>query len=344
MSFFEGFRKQLRSVIEWTNPPRDALFEQWTSDGDEIKNASKLIIGPGQGCIFVYQGKVISILASELMVDLKTDNIPFWTTVSKFMQAFESEHKVGLYFFKTTKQLNQKWGTKSIIKYEDPKYKFPVGLKAYGNYSFRITDPEYFFQNVVGSGYHYSIMQFRDMINARILQPLSDFLAIKKYSYVDIDSKSEEIATHVNELIKKEFTKLGFEINDFRIEGTSFDEDTMQRINRISNLIAEAQAANAVGLNYSQVQKLGAMRDAARNEGGGAGLGMGMGAGIGMGKAMSDGMSEEMSGSNSESNNRSGNNVKSPTERLRTLKVLLDESLISEAEFEAKKTEILTEI
>jgi len=336
MSFFDGFRKQLRSVIEWTNPPKDALFEQWTSDGDEIKNASKLIIGPGQGCIFVYQGKVISILTSELMVDLKTDNIPFWTTVSKFMQAFESEHKVGIYFFKTTKQLNQKWGTKSLIKYEDPKYKFPVGLKAYGNYSFRITDPDNFFHSVVGAGYHYSIMQFRTMINARILQPLSDFLALKKYSYAEIDSKSEEIASHVNELIEKEFIKLGFEITDFRIEGTSFDEDTMQRINRIADLVAEAQAANAVGLDYAAVQKLGAMRDAARNEGGGAGLGMGMGAGIGMGKAMSDEMTDN--GSKAESN------LNSPTERLRTLKILLDDNLISEAEFEAKKKEILSEI
>jgi membrane protease subunit (stomatin/prohibitin family) len=42
------------------------------------------------------------------------------------MQAFESEHKVGIYFFKTTVITDQKWGTKSPIKYIDPSYNFPV--------------------------------------------------------------------------------------------------------------------------------------------------------------------------------------------------------------------------
>ncbi|MBC8385441.1 MAG: SPFH domain-containing protein, partial [Candidatus Cloacimonetes bacterium] len=292
MSFFDGIRKQLRSVIEWDDPSKNALFEQWTKDGDELKNASKLIIGPGQGCVFVYQGKVISILQSELMVDLKTENIPFWTTVSKFMQFFESEHKVGLYFFRSTKILNQKWGTRSLIKYEDPKYKFPVGLKAFGNYSFRITDPESFFLNVVGAGNNYSVTDFRMMINSRIIQPLSDFLAEKKYSYTEIDSFREEISANINEMIKKEFDKLGFTITDFRIEGTSFDENTKKRINRISNLIAEAQAAKAVGLDYAKVQQLDAMKDAAKNEGGGAGMGMGLGAGISFGKMMGDNLGD----------------------------------------------------
>ena len=151
MAILTGIKRQLRSVIEWDNPSSDALFFQWTDNGDEIKNASKLIVGPGQGCIFVYEGQVRTVLDEECLIQLRTANIPFWTTIKKFMQFFESEHKVGIYFFKTSKILNQKWGTTSTIKYEDPKYKFPVGLKAYGNYSYRISDPLGFFVNVVGS-------------------------------------------------------------------------------------------------------------------------------------------------------------------------------------------------
>jgi membrane protease subunit (stomatin/prohibitin family) len=62
------------------------------------------------------------------------------------MQAFESEYKVGIYFFKTTIINNQKWGTKSPVKYIDPVYKFPVGMRAFGNFSFRITDFHNLFQ------------------------------------------------------------------------------------------------------------------------------------------------------------------------------------------------------
>ena len=136
MGLFDGMKNQLRSVIQWVNPQPNALFERWSDNGDEIKNASKLIVGPGQGCIFVYEGKVEGVYAAEGMVELKTANIPFWTTITKFMQAFVSEHKVGIYYFKTTQILDQKWGTNSTIKYDDPKYKFPVGLRAFGNFSF----------------------------------------------------------------------------------------------------------------------------------------------------------------------------------------------------------------
>jgi membrane protease subunit (stomatin/prohibitin family) len=70
MALFDSIKRQLRSVIEWENPDPNALFEQWTESGDEIKNASTLIVGPGQGCIFVYQGKVRSVIQEECSIIL----------------------------------------------------------------------------------------------------------------------------------------------------------------------------------------------------------------------------------------------------------------------------------
>ena len=113
---WSSVKNQLRSVIEWSNPSADSVFEKWTSSGDEIKNASKLIVNPGQGCIFIYEGKVVAVYSQPGIVDLKTANIPFWTTITKFMQAFVSEHKVGLYFYKTAQLVDLKWGTPSVVK------------------------------------------------------------------------------------------------------------------------------------------------------------------------------------------------------------------------------------
>ncbi|MFW5769045.1 MAG: SPFH domain-containing protein, partial [Spirochaetota bacterium] len=188
MGLWNRVKNQLRSVIEWTDGDPDALFEKWTDRGDEIKNASKLIVGPGQGCIFVYEGRVEALVLEEGIRDLKTENVPFWTTVSKFMQAFESEHKVGIYFFRTTRILDQKWGTTTVVKYDDPKYKFPVGLRAFGNYSFRITNPGSFFVNVVGGGNIFRISDFKQIMAGRIIQPLADYMAESGFSYAEIDS------------------------------------------------------------------------------------------------------------------------------------------------------------
>ncbi len=45
MALFDGVKRQLRSVIEWKNPSENILLSQWSENGDEIKNASKLIVG-----------------------------------------------------------------------------------------------------------------------------------------------------------------------------------------------------------------------------------------------------------------------------------------------------------
>ncbi len=333
MSLFEGIKRQLRSVIEWEDPGTNQLFYRWTDNGDEIKNASKLIVGPGQGCIFVYEGQVEDIFTEECIVDLETENIPFWTTISRIMQSFKSEHQVGIFFFRTTKILDQKWGTTNTIKYIDPVYSFPVGLKAYGNYSVRITRPQDFFINVVGGASFYSAGQLREVMGDRITQPLTDYFAEEKFSYGDIDAKREEIAQDIQERLEPEFDKVGFTITDFRIEGTSFDEETMKRINRIADVKADAHAAESVGLDYTQMQQLDAMRDAAKNEGGGAGVGMGIGAGIGFGNIMTGAMAPQ--------EQQNSNQTADPMATLAKLKKMYEEELITQEEYAAKKKEIL---
>ena len=332
-------KNQLRSVIEWKNPSPDAVFEKWSTDQDEIKNASKLIVNPGQGCLFVYEGKVQAVYLTAGIVELQTANIPFWTTITKIMQGFVSEHKVGIYFFKSNQLVDLNWGTTSTIKYEDPKYKFPVSLRAFGNFSVQIDNAEWFIQNISGIKEVFTATELRQIMSSRFLQPLTDTFAQMKFTYTEIDSHRNEIASTLLAGLKPELSKLGFTLLDFRIEGTSFDEDTMKRINRIADISAESQAAQAAGLNYAQMQQLEAMKEAAKNPGGGAGIGMGAGIGFGFGQQMSG-----MMGNMNQNNQNNQNNSDDPTARLKKLKDLFDQKLISEDEFETKKKEILSKI
>jgi membrane protease subunit (stomatin/prohibitin family) len=95
-------------------------------------------------------------------------------------------------------------------------------------------------------------------------------------------------------------------------------------------LSAESQAAQQAGVNFSELQKLEAMRDAAKNENGGAGLGMGMGAGIGMGQMMTGAMIT-----------KEGETI---SDKLKSLKSLFEDDLISAEEYKAKKKEVLGEL
>lgn len=320
---------QLRSVIQWDNPPPSDLFVQWTSDGNEIKNASQLVVGPGQGCVFVYEGRVESVFGDSGLFELETDNHPFVTTLSRFMQGFKSEHKVGLWFFRTGRVVNQKWGTPSVIKYTDPKYNFPVGLRAFGNFSLHVHDPASFFTQVVAGARQYSTDDFRELMTSRIGQPLADYLAGMAYSYADIDRERNAIASSLGSRLAEEFQSFGFELEDFRIEGTSFDDETTKRINRIADMNAEAQAAAAAGLSYTQLQQLDAMKTAAANPSSVAGIGIGMAAGGSFGQMMTG--QPQVGGAD-------------PMAKLTQLKKMLDAGLIEQAEYDAKKKEVLAQM
>jgi membrane protease subunit (stomatin/prohibitin family) len=329
---------QLRSVIEWANPSSDVIFEKWSANSDEIKNASKLIVGPGQGCIFVYEGRVEGVYTQEGIIELKTANIPFWTTVTKFMQAFQSEHKVGIYFFKQSQIVNLKWGTPSVIKYVDPQYKFPVGLRAFGNFSAQIQKPDWFLQNIMAARDSFTTIDLRDLIVSRILQPLTDYLAQAKFSYADIDPHRSEIGASLKTNTAEDFQNLGFLLTDFRVEGTSFDDDTMKRINLIANTSAEAQAASLAGVSYAQMQQLEALKSAAQNPGG-AGMAMGMGVGLGFGQQVAG-----AGGAGMGVGAAATAGADDLATRLKKLKELLDQGLISQDEFEAKRKDIISKV
>ena len=199
-----------------------------------------------------------------------------------------------------------------------------------GNYAMRIKDPGAFFREIVGGADPFLNDDLRQPLSARLVQPLVDFLAESKLSYAEIDPKREEIASALAAKLGPELGRLGFELDDFRIEGTSFDDDTMRRINRIADVGAEVQAARAAGVSYAELQRLAALRDAARNEGT-AGMGMGMAIGMGMG-----GSAAAMAGP--------AGGTDDSAAKLRRLKELFDQGLISQAEYDAKRGEILSRL
>ena len=333
MGIIDSIRRELRTVIEWDDRSHEIMFARWSKDGDEIKNASQLIVNPGQGCVFVYEGEVKNVFVQEGRYELATGNVPFWTTVSRFMQFFESEHKVGLFFFRTTQFVNQKWGTSSDIKYLDPHFDFPVALRAYGNYSVQIVNPYHFFHEFVGSTEYYMVGEFRQTMSQRIVQHIADYLAGQRHAYHQIDSQLDEISAALSARMNEAFLALGFELKDFRIEGTTFDDETQKRINRISDVKAEAMAAKEIGLDYRELQETEALRDAARNEGGTAGVGVAMGAGLKM-----------MDNFDFHTDKQAKPQEHDVKADLRKLKEIFDEGLITQEEYSAKKEQLLARL
>ena len=329
------FKKQLSTVIEWKDQNPDVLFFRIDTPTSEIKNASKLIVSPGQGCILVYHGKVQDVLLEQGTYFLESNNHPFITNFLKLRQSFESEHKMHLYFFRTAEIVNQVWGTATPIKYADPVYKFPIQLGSYGNYSVRISGAQSMFVNLIGSSDKFTAGDLKEIITSRIITEMTSYLAQSAYSYREIDAHLSEMSLHIKELINDTVSTLGLELTDFRIESTSFDDETQKRIGKIADMTTEALSATEVGLDYVQLEKLRALRDAARNEGGLAGAGLQVGAGLELSKTLM----QQKDGILAESMENDD-----PVMQLKKLKALLDEQIITQEEFDSKKKDILNRI
>ncbi len=322
---------QFREVIQWEDPNSNYLFEKFDHIDGEIKNASKLIIHPGQGCVITLEGKIEAVHTEPGMYDLRSGNVPFLTTLKKLVTLRqESESKVGIWFFRTGDIMNLRWGTKVPISYSDPVYTFPILLSAFGNFSVKIVAPKQFFEKVIAGEECYTTSELKTLFLSRIIQPITNYLANAKFSYVDIDSNLNLIAAESLSKTKVLFEDLGFEIIDFRMEGTQFDKTTLERIDGISDVQANMVAAKLTGIDYAEMERIKAMRDAAKNEGA-AGAAVSMFAGVSLGQSI-----------NNPSETKASSLEKSPLEKLKELKQMRELELITESEYNEKKTEIIS--
>lgn len=291
-----GFlNNQLLSNIQWIDQTPEVLAWRFPDADQVLQNGSTVIVSPGQAMLFVNEGKPAGVITEPGSYDLSTASVPFFSSMLAIFRGFDSKHKAKVFFFNTTEIANIKWGTKSPLKYADPVYKFPVGLRAFGNYSFKITDAGKFFTEFVGDRDMMTMDEFKDKITDRIITPISDTLATSSFAFTEIDKNREELSKTIGEKVAVDFGAFGFTMKDFRIENTDFDDETTRRVGEIADTQAKAQAINAMGTidqasmaNYAQLQQLEALKSAASNPNGLAGAGVGMGVGFGLGANMAN--------------------------------------------------------
>lgn len=323
------FKNQLRTIVQWETPAHDVLFQLYQQRNDELKNKSELILQPGQGCLLVYEGKVKDAITEPGKYTLDTDNIPFLSTMMAFMNSFETRHKTALYFFKTTQITGAHWGTADTVEYIDPVYHIPVGINAFGNYSFSFRDTLYFFEHFIGPVQTFTIRNMEDLVNQRLLQPMAQLLASAGVSVMELDKHrvalSSQFETALNEIVQP----MGLTVNDFRIAGTSYNKATREHIQKIAAVGADVYNAQQAGVSYDQMQRLQAMREAAVNEGGLAAVGAGAGTGFIVAQEMMKTATTQHS---------------DPTARLTRLKELFTQQLITEQEYQQRKQEILKDL
>jgi membrane protease subunit (stomatin/prohibitin family) len=279
-----GFiRRQLLSVIEWTDSSRDTMVFRFPMEGREIMMGSTLIVREGQVAVFVNNGKLADVFQPGRH-HLSTSNLPFITKMLMLPTGFKSTFKSEVYFVTTRQFTNQKWGTANPITMRDKEFGV-VRIKAYGKYSFRVGDASVFLRELFGTNCNFTTSEINDYLRSILIAGISDTIAESKVAAIDIACNLLEFNKTTTAQIGKYFENLGLQIVNLIIENVSFPEEIEKAIDMRAKMGLMGSSMDT----FMKYQTANAIGDAARNPGAGGNL-AGLGVALGTGQVVADAM------------------------------------------------------
>jgi membrane protease subunit (stomatin/prohibitin family) len=333
MSFIS---KQFIDVIQWTEEQPGILAYRYPMEDKEIQNGAQLVVRETQRAAFFNEGKWADQFGAGTYT-LNTKTLPVLTYLQNWDKLFESPFKSDVYYFSQREQLEQKWGTTQPITIRDKEYG-PLRIRAFGIYSYKIADIVPFWTKLCGTAESYSVQDVEGQIRAAILTSLATFLGSSDVAFVDMASKQDVFSRMLAEAVAPALKEYGLELRSFYVQSVSLPEELQQHLDKAASmrLVGNLQA-------YTQFQTADSIAIAAANPNGGAGAGVGIGAGIGMGQMMAQGMMNQTM-MNAAGAAAAPATQEDPIQQIEKLGELFKKGVLTQAEFDAKKAELLNKI
>jgi membrane protease subunit (stomatin/prohibitin family) len=283
MSIRDFLKKQFIDVLQWTESEDGILAWRYPVEDMEIQNGAKLTVRESQMAAFVNEGRMADVLGPGLYT-LNTNTLPLLTNLLNWDKMFQSPFKSDVYFFSTRVQTNQRWGTVNPVTIRDKDFG-AIRLRAFGIYSYRLSDPRAFHTKISGTRDIYRVAELEGQLRNYITAHMSDAFAQSNLPFLDMAANQIEMSQQIASVVAPFFADLGLTLDTFVVENLSLPEELQKRLDqRIGmNMIGDMN-------RYQQFQVAESMPIAAANEGGLAGAGVGIGAGFLFGQQMANAM------------------------------------------------------
>src|SRR5687768_7606007 len=268
----------LIDVIQHPSERSDEMVFRVPQHGaGEFKFGSQLIVREGQAAVFFRDGKALDTFGPGRHT-LTTNNLPLLTGLMGVAFGGATPFTAEVYFVSLREFSDLRWGTAQPVAFRDTDFGM-VRLRAFGGYSMRISDPQLFVQQVVGSRGAYTTGLIEDYLRGMIVNEFNDMLGAVHTTLVDLPGQSAELAAAMRNAVADDFRRIGLDLTSFQIVAITPPDDVQRRIDeRTSTSIlgesgnaAQTEATKALG-GDAEIQAL----DAAPS-----GLELGSGLGIG---------------------------------------------------------------
>jgi membrane protease subunit (stomatin/prohibitin family) len=328
-------------VIEMTNMGADELVRRFPeqSSGD-FRIGSQLIVGPGQEAVFVRDGKALDTFTSGRHT-LTTANIPLLVDLIGKAFGNRTPFTAEVYFVNTRVFPDMGWGTPNPIPVMHPGVGLGASLlKAYGTFKMKVSNSKLFIEEIVGRRGSYMKEDIQEWLRAAVLTQFRDAVGTLKKSAFEIQSLTADISEMMIAQTQDDFAAVGLTLVDFKVSEITPSAKTAQELRDMGLIDTQM---------YMQLQAADAMRDAANAPGGnlaGAGVGIGAGVSLGqmMGQAFQASQQPQQGTPAAAAAAAAAPAAEDPMQKLQKLKAMLDANLISQAEYDQKKADILSKM
>lgn len=275
-------------VVEWMDSNGTEIVHREPQGGSgEFRLGSQLIVRDSQAAVFFRDGKALDTFRGGNHT-LDTANIPLLTKLLSIPFGGKSPFRAEVVFVALQTFTDLKWGTKEPVAFRDSELGI-VRLRAFGNYTMRITDPSLFVSSVVGTRGLYTADAIGNYLRDVIVARFNDVLGENMKSILDLPQIYDELAVALKTRVQTDFAKFGVEVQDFFIQAITPPE-------AVQKAMDDRAAMGAAGdLNrYMKFKAANSLEAAANNPSGGAGATIGMGAGLGLGMGLPGMMRDAM--------------------------------------------------
>ena len=334
----------LIDVIKHEN--HDDGWFAWKHPSTNIVWGGQLVVGEGQQAVFVKGGQVCDTLLPGTHT-LSTGNIPILQKIINLPFGGDTPFTAEIWFINTTVKRDLKWGTPSPIQLFDQHLGFPVSARAFGKWGVRIHDSISFLRQLVGTQSLGDSERVRDYFIGHLIENLvaqvARDISTGEASILNISAALNSISERAFEKLSLELKKFGVELINFNVESISIPDEEMQRIQDVFAKTFEARELSKVntGGAFAQIKSFEIMQSAAENPSENT-VGAMLGAGIGLGAGFPIG--GQVAQQVNLANDSQQSTDLSVADKLRALKALYEDGLISEEQFKVKQLQLLEDL
>ncbi|MDQ6214941.1 SPFH domain-containing protein, partial [Achromobacter insolitus] len=233
MSLGSFIRKQFIDILQWNEDRDGVLAWRHPMQDFEIQYGASLTVRESQMAVFVNEGKVADVFGPG-MYKLTTQTLPILTYLKNWDKLFESPFKSDVIFFSTRLQLGRRWGTAQPVTLRDSEFGM-VRLRAFGVYSYQISDPAKFYREVSGTRDEYTVDDLEAQLRNMVVAAMTTALGGSKVPFLDMAGNQGLMSQSIAEQLAPVFDRYGVKLDNFTVENVSLPEELQKALDtRIS--------------------------------------------------------------------------------------------------------------